>query len=167
VQGSNEIVESPDFDYSMSTIAFGDQVKDNFGQSLGMSLNVPIYSGKQRQTQVKSADLALTRAQLNLDRIEQTVENEVLAAYNNYQNAERRYVANKENYELQKQNSAYLKQRLDAGAAAFFEYQVAFANEQSAYQNLISAKYERSFRRMVLEFYLSPNPNAYNNIQIK
>ncbi len=167
VQGTNAIVEAPDFDYSMSTIAFGDQVRDNFGQSLGVSLNVPIYSGKQRQTQVKSADLALTRAQLNLDRIEQTVENEVLAAFNNYQNAERRYVANKENYELQKQNAAYLKQRLDAGAAAFFEYQVAFANEQSAYQNLISAKYERSFRRMVLEFYLSPNPNAYNNIQIK
>ena len=53
-----------------------------------------------------------------------------------------------------------MKQRLDAGAASYFEYQVAYANAQSAYQNYISAKYERAFRRLVLEFYLSPNVNT-------
>jgi len=162
VQGTNEIVEAPKFDYQMSTIDFGEQVKNNFGQSLGVNLNVPIYSGMQRQNQVKSADVNVMRAKLNLDRIEQTVQNEVLSAYNNYQNAEKRYAANKESHELQKQNEQYVKQRLDAGAASFFEYQVAYANAQSAYQNFISAKYERAFRRIVLEFYLSPNvnPNA-------
>jgi outer membrane protein len=158
VQGSNEIVEAPSFEYQMSTIAFGEQVKNNFGQSLGVNLNVPIYSGMRRQNQVKTADVTVMRAQLNLDRIEQTVQNEVLTAFNNYQNAEKRYVANRESHELQKQNEQFVKQRLDAGAASYFEYQVAFSNAQSAYQNFISAKYERAFRRLVLEFYLSPNP---------
>jgi outer membrane protein TolC len=83
----------------------------------------------------------------------------VLSAFNNYQNAEKRYAANKESHELQKQNEQYVKQRLDAGAASYFEYQVAYANAQTAYQNFISSKYERAFRRLVLEFYLSPNPN--------
>ena len=159
VQGSNEIVEAPSFEYQMSTIAFGEQIKNNFGQSLGVNLNVPIYSGMQRQNQVKSADVAVLRAKLNLDRIEQNVQNEVLSAFNNYQNAEKRYAANKESHELQKQNEQYVKQRLDAGAASYFEYQVAYANAQTAYQNFISSKYERAFRRLVLEFYLSPNPN--------
>lgn len=158
VQGSNVIVEAPDVEYVMNTIAFGDQIKNNFGQSLGMNLNIPIYSGMQRQNQVKSADVAMMRAQLNLDRIEQNVQNEVLTAYNNYQNAEKRYVANSENFELQTQNEQYVKQRLDAGASAYFEYQVAYANAQAANQNFIAAKYERAFRRLVLEFYLSPNP---------
>lgn len=164
VQGSNEIVEAPSFDYQMNTIAFGEQIKNNFGQSLGVSLNVPIYSGMQRQTQVKSADVAVLRAQLNLDRIEQNVQNEILNAFNNYQNAEKRYAANKENYELQKLNEAFVKQRFDAGAASLFEYQVANSNAQTSYQNFISAKYERSFRRLVLEFYLSPNtPSPIKN----
>jgi outer membrane protein len=157
VQGSNEIVEAPKFEYQMSTIGFGEQVQNNFGQSLGMNLNVPLYSGMQRQNQVKTADVNLMRAKLNLDRIEQNVQNEVMSAYNNYQNAEKRYLANKESHELQKQNEQYVKQRLDAGAASYFEYQVAYANAQAAYQNFISAKYERAFRRLVLEFYLSPN----------
>lgn len=157
VQGSNEIVEAPKFEYQMSTIGFGEQIQNNFGQSLGMNLNVPLYSGMQRQNQVKTADVNLIRAKLNLDRIEQNVQNEVMSAYNNYQNAEKRYLANKESHELQKQNEQYVKQRLDAGAASYFEYQVAYANAQAAYQNFISAKYERAFRRLVLEFYLSPN----------
>ena len=160
VQGTNEIVEAPKFDYQMSTIGFADQIQNNFGQSLGMNLNVPIYSGMQRQNQVKSADVNLMRAKLNLDRIEQNVQNEVLTAFNNYQNAEKRYLANKESHELQKQNEEYIKQRFDAGSASYFEYQVALANAQAAYQNFISAKYERAFRRLVLEFYLSPNINS-------
>ena len=160
VQGTNEIVEAPKFEYQMSTIGFGEQVTNNFGQSLGVNLNVPIYSGMQRQNQVKSADVNLLRARLISDRIEQNVQNEVLTAFNNYQNAEKRYAANKESHELQKQNEQYVKQRLDAGAASYFEYQVAYANAQSAYQNYISAKYERAFRRLVLEFYLSPNVNT-------
>lgn len=162
VQGSNQIVEAPSYIYNMSTIGFGEQIENNFGQSLGVNLNVPIYSGLQRQNQVKSADVAVLRAKLNRDRIEQTVQNEVLTAFNNYQNAEKRYAANSESYQLQKQNAEFVKQRLDAGAASYFEYQVAYANAQSAYQNYISAKYERAFRRLVLEFYLSPNVKTNN-----
>jgi len=157
VQGTNELVEAPQYAYSMKTKAFGDQIHDNFGRSLGINLNIPIYSGLSRQNQVKTANLAVLRAQLNMDRIQQNVQNEVLTAFNNYKNAEKRYNSNLENKNLQAQNQKYVKQRYDAGAASYFEYQMAIATSSAAHQNYISAKYELAFRRLVLEFYLSPN----------
>ena len=159
VQGTNDLVEAPQYTYSMKTKGFGNQVHDNFGKSLGVNLNIPIYSGLTRQNQVKTANLAVLRAQLNMDRIQQNVQNEVLTAFNNYQNAEKRYASNLENKNLQSQNEQYIKQRYDAGAASYFEYQMALATSNAAQQNYISAKYERAFRRLVLEFYLSANQN--------
>ena len=141
----------------MKTKGFGDQIQDNFGKSLGVNLNIPIYSGLSRQNQVKTANLAVLRAQLNMDRIQQNVQNEVLSAFNNYQNAEKRYASNLENKNLQTQNQQYVKQRYDAGAASYFEYQLALSTSSAAHQNYISAKYELAFRRLVLEFYLSPD----------
>ena len=158
VQGTNELVEAPQYTYSMKTKAFGDQVHDNFGRSLGINLNIPIYSGLSRQNQVKSANLGVLRAQLNRDRIQQNVQNEVLTAFNNFKNAEKRFNANLENKNLQSQNQQYVKQRYDAGAASYFEYQMALASSAAANQNYISAKYELAFRRLVLEFYLRPDP---------
>ena len=157
VQGSNAVVEAPEFAYTMKTKGFGDQIQDNFGKSLGVNLNIPIYSGLSRQNQVKTANLAVLRAQLNMDRIQQNVQNEVLSAFNNYQNAEKRYASNLENKNLQTQNQQYVKQRYDAGAASYFEYQLALSTSSAAHQNYISAKYELTFRRLVLEFYLSPD----------
>ena len=165
VQGSNEIVEGPEYTYSMQTKAFRNQLGDNFGQSLGLNMTIPIYSGLQRHTQLKNANLALNRAELNLERTKQAIENEVLSAYNNYLNADKRYVANKENVDLQQQNEQSVLQRLNAGAASYFEYQVANTNYVNAYQNFISAKYERSFRRLVLDFYLMPPIADYNSIK--
>lgn len=165
VQGSNEIVESPEYTYSMQTKAFRNQLGDNFGQSLGLNMTIPIYSGLQRNTQLKNANLALVRAELNLERTKQGIENEVLSAYNNYLNADKRYLANKENIDLQQQNEQSVLQRLNAGAASYFEYQVANTNNVNAYQNFISAKYERSFRRLVLDFYLMPTNADYNLIK--
>lgn len=165
VQGSNEIVESPEYTYSMQTKAFRNQLGDNFGQSLGLNMTIPIYSGLQRNTQLKNANLALVRAELNLERTKQGIENEVLLAYNNYLNADKRYLANKENVDLQQQNEQSVLQRLNAGAASYFEYQVANTNNVNAYQNFISAKYERSFRRLVLDFYLMPTNADYNLIK--
>jgi outer membrane protein len=157
VQGSNAVVEAPEFAYTMKTKGFGDQIQDNFGKSLGVNLNIPIYSGLSRQNQVKTANLAVLRAQLNMDRIQQNVQNEVLSAFNNYQNAEKRYASNLENKNLQAQNQQFVKQRYDAGAASYFEYQLALMTSSAAHQNYISAKYELTFRRLVLEFYLSPD----------
>jgi outer membrane protein len=157
VQGTNELVEAPDFAYSMSTKRFGDQIHDNFGKSLGVNLSIPVYSGLSRQNQVKTANLAVLRAKLNLERIQQNVQNEVLSAFNNYQNAEKRYASNLENKNLQAQNQQYVKQRYEAGAASYFEYQLAISTSSAAHQNYISAKYELAFRRLVLEFYLSAN----------
>jgi outer membrane protein len=159
VQGTNELVEAPDFAYSMSTKRFGDQIHDNFGKSLGVNLSIPVYSGLSRQNQVKTANLAVLRAKLNLERIQQNVQNEVLSAFNNYQNAEKRYASNLENKNLQAQNQQYVKQRYEAGAASYFEYQLAISTSSAAHQNYISAKYELAFRRLVLEFYLSANQN--------
>ncbi len=55
VKSSLELVEAPVFNYSTQTIDFGKQVKDNFGQSFGATMSVPIYGKMQAHMQIQKA----------------------------------------------------------------------------------------------------------------
>lgn len=54
-------------------VPFGDQINQNFGQSIGISLNIPIYNKGQQRLGIKIFDLS--RRQINFDR--QTTEQEL------------------------------------------------------------------------------------------
>ena len=84
VQGSNEIVEAPSIDYTLQTINFADQVKNNFGQSLGFNLNIPVFNKFQTASNVRQAEINEEISSLNAERTVQNLYNEITTAYNSY-----------------------------------------------------------------------------------
>ncbi len=157
VQGSGEIVEAPRFDYQTKTIAFGNQIRNNFGQSFGATLSVPIYNKLQNNTQISKSELAITQAELNALRIKQNVYNDVSNAYFGFENAKAQYLGQKQNYEAQKQNLEFVQLRYSAGQSTPFELQLAINSEVSAYQNFLAAKYELILRELILDVMLTNN----------
>lgn len=162
VQGTNYIVEAPVFDYSTQTINFGTQMRDNFGQSFGATLSMPLFNGLQSRNNVKLSSLAVIQNQQNLKRIKQGVVNDVVSANQNFTAAANNYQAMLVNHEAQKQNLAFLQKQFEVGQVGFFEVQQAKNSETNAYQNLLSAKYEVALREIILSFITRGDINQIN-----
>lgn len=150
-----EAVYAPTLDYTTETIAFSKQLKDNFGQSVGLNLSIPIYSGLRGHNQIAAAEIAYKRAELSRLQIVQNAENEINQAIISYTNARSRSLAANSNLELQKENRDYVKVRFAEGSATAVELQIAESNYLNASFNYISAQYDLYFRVFVLDFYLS------------
>lgn len=151
VQGTNQIVEAPIFNYQTQTIEFGKQMRDNFGQSFGANMSIPIFNQMQARNGVKMSKLNYTQSTLNVERIKQNAVVEISNAYQSFQNAAMNFQAQRENHEAQKRNLEFTQKRFENGQATYFELQLAQNQELTAYQNFLSNKYETALRNLILD----------------
>lgn len=152
VQGSGDIVEAPTFDYSTQTIGFGAQMRDNFGQSFGATLSVPIFNQLQTQTNIAQSRLALIQSKWNQKQIKQAVINDVVNAQQTFNSAATNYQASRSSYEAQSKNLEFVQKQFNLGQVSFYEVQQAKNQERQAYQQMLSAKYEAALRDIILQF---------------
>ena len=152
VQGSGDIVEAPTFDYSTQTIGFGTQMRDNFGQSFGATLSVPIFNRLQTQTNIAQSRLALIQSKWNQKQIKQAVINDVVNAQHTFNSAATNYQALRSNYEAQSKNLDFVQKQFNLGQVSFYEVQQTKNQERQAYQQMLSAKYETALRDIILQF---------------
>ena len=150
-------------EYTTQTIEFGKQIKDNFGQSFGATLSIPIYGKLQTQTQINKANIGIIQSQIALEKSYMAVRNDVSNAYISFENSADKYFALKETYEAQRKNTEFVKIRFANAQASQFEIQTAENAENSAYQNLISAKYEFVFRKLVLDYFYNNQLSSLSN----
>jgi outer membrane protein len=154
VQGTNEIVEVPNIHYTLQTIDFTKQIRDNFGQSLGFNLSLPIYGKLQARNTALRATIDEIRAKLNSEKIVQNLYSEVVSAYNSFSSSMERYEAAIKGLEAQVRNMEFVTKRFEAGQSNVFELQLAQTNATTAKNNLTSVRFEYIFRKMVLDFYM-------------
>jgi len=152
VQGSGDIVEAPTFEYSTQTIGFGTQMRDNFGQSFGATLSVPIFNRLQTQTNIAQSRLALIQSKWNQKQIKQAVINDVVNAQQTFNSAATNYQALRSNYEAQSKNLDFVQKQFNLGQVSFYEVQQTKNQERQAYQQMLSAKYEAALRDIILQF---------------
>jgi outer membrane protein len=132
---------------------FGLQFKNNFRESLGLSLNIPIfdklsthYNVKMQKVRVKSYELQLEESKRNLIKsIEQ--------AYVNAVAAKEKYLASQVAYDASKIAFEYEEIKYNAGSSTSYEYNEAKNKYLKSQSNLIQAKFDFLFRIKILEFY--------------
>lgn len=156
VEGTNEIVLGPTFETTeddFATIAFEDQWKDNFNQSLSLSLSVPIFNGWQIRNGVKQSQLNMERSKVALEQTKNVLYQEVqqaytntLAAYNSFQASQKSLDALELNYD----NAEKRYEQQVINAVDFNDAKTRFLNGES---QLIQSKYEYVFRTKILDFY--------------
>ena len=164
VKSTLEVVEAPSVSYTTKTIAFGNQIKVNFGQSFGATMSVPIYGKLQTHTQISQAKLSILRNEISLNKSVQNLKTDVTSAYINYTNSLAKYLALEETHKAQKKNLEFVQIRFQNGQASQFEMQSAQNTEINAYMNLISSNYEYIFRQLVLDFLIN---NQITNLSNK
>lgn len=153
VSGSNIPVMRLSPGYDRSTIPFANQVINNLGSSLGMSLSVPIFSAGQIERNIASAKFNMERAQLNKKQTENTLYQSVAQAVTNYQAAQKDFDADQAAYQAQEESFSFADKRYQEGMLNTVDYLNIKNNFIAAQSNLLQSKYRLWLRLKILEFY--------------
>lgn len=137
--------------------SFSDKLNDQFSQSVGLSLQIPIFNRFTARTNVKKARINFENASVNTqiakNNLTKTIYQAVLdarASANQYQSAEQTYQANKDAFNV-------IQQRYNVGLVNSLDYNTSLTNLNTSQNNMIQARYQMIFRSKVIDYYLG-NP---------
>lgn len=136
-----------------SLTSFGTQMNNNFGQTVSLSLNIPILNNYANKAGVKRAEINYETSILNKQIAANTIEQSVTQAYNEYLSAKAKYEASKASFEAQEASLQYAEKRRNEDLISSVEYNIILNNRNAARSNYIQAKYELMFRYKIIDFY--------------
>lgn len=139
-------------DYNKASPFFR-QFENNFGQNVGISLNIPIFNGFATRNNVQRNKVNYEKVKLNVSQQELDIERNVFTAYTDTKAAKESYEAALQIETARQLAMQYAKDRYEIGMMNIFDYnqsQTAFVNAQS---EVLRTKYDYIFRIKILEFY--------------
>jgi outer membrane protein len=160
-QGTTQIpVYAPNVDVNFANRKFGEfwngygqQLRDQFGQGVGISINVPIFNGAQAKSNVKRAILDVKRSDLNIERDKLQLKQDVYTAYYSASGAFQTFVAREKAMTTAQRSFDLANRRYELGVMQTIEWLTNQNNLTRAKIDKALAQYEYIFRMKVLEFY--------------
>lgn len=139
--------------YSSRKQPFFSQLNENFRQSIGLSLTVPIFNGYNARTNYERSRINVKSLELQQDLDNQTLKQNIYQAYNAAVVALEKYNAGKKSLETADRTYSFAQKRFEVGMMSTFEL---ITNQN----NLFRARLENAlnqfdyvFKMKVLEFY--------------
>lgn len=153
VEGTGSKVVRDDFSYDTRVSSFGSQLTDNFGQSLGLSLSIPIYNNNQVNTQIQSAEIAMDQAKIQEQRVKNQLRSDISNNFIRMENAYASFLAASENEVAQNENYQFSLKRFENGFLTSLELLMTRNNWQRALLEKERARFELIFAKAQVEFY--------------
>lgn len=132
---------------------FFEQLGNNFSQYVGLSLNIPIFSGFSVKNSVKSAKISCDLQRLQLDNTKKQLYKEIQQAYYNALASESKYAKSVSAVESAKEAFSLVEAKYEEGKANITEFDQARNRYMSALSDLAQARYENIYLRKILDFY--------------
>lgn len=132
---------------------FGAQLRDNFSQYIGLSLNIPIFNRFSTRNQVRKARIQQTTLNWQLEDAKKALYKEIQQAYYNAVNAESKFESSRTADEAAKASFNLMKEKYANGKATSTEFNETRTNWLKAVSDRIQAKYDYLFRTKILDFY--------------
>lgn len=137
--------------------SFTRQFDDNFNQSIGITLQIPIFNRFSARTSVRKAKLNYEYAQVSTQLARNTLSKTILQALLDVQSAQKSYISAQQTYEANKAAFNTIQQRYNVGLVNSLDYNTSLTNYNKAESDMIEAKYTLIFRSKVIDYYLG-NP---------
>jgi outer membrane protein len=137
----------------VQNVPYFDQIDQNFGQTIGLSLNVPIYSNGRNRLALERARLGVLNAQLQGNQARQTLKNDIQAAIANVRAAGQQLKAARKAAAASQLAFTNTEKRYQVGAVSTLQLTLAKTNLATAENDLITARYNYLFRLKILDFY--------------
>lgn len=129
------------------------QLNNNFSQSVGIGLNIPIFNGGIARTNWKKAKLNVEQVELQNEADAQTLKQDIFQAHANAVASMQKYNAAARGVEYSQKAYDFAKKRSDVGLLSTIDLIIAQNNLFSAKINMLSARYDYVFKMKLLEFY--------------
>lgn len=137
-----------------SRTPFNNQLKNNLGKSVGISLQIPILNNWSVRSNVHRAKIGVEQSKLNLEQNRKNLYKSVQQAVADAYSAYNKYVAGQKSVSALEETYNFNKARFAEGLINAFDYLTSKNNYQRAQADLIQAKYDYIFRLKIIDFYL-------------
>lgn len=153
-QVGDEVVLTPDFTTLTETYRFNDQLKDNFGQYVGVSLRIPIFNGFAARSTVRRAKISYMQYQTQEQLAKNNLNKVIYQAVADLKAAESRFRSTTNTFQAQKDAFNVIDQRYAVGLVNSLDYSTSQTNLNKAEIDMIQAKYDLLFRSKLIDYYL-------------
>ena len=137
----------------MPSLSFGEQLKNNFSQYVGLNLSIPIFQRFSARNQVRSAEISYRGQMLNLENVKKSLYKEIQQAYYNAVNSQARYRGSAESAESALLHYQLTEEKYKVGKAGIADYNDARNNWLKAESEHIQARWQCLFQTKLLDFY--------------
>lgn len=129
------------------------QLRDQFGQGIGISLNVPLFNGGQARANMKRSALDIKSNDLIIERDKLQLKQDVYTAFYSASGAFQTFVARQKAVATAERSFELASKRYALGVMQTIEWLTNQNNLTRARIDKVVAQYDFVFRMKVLEFY--------------
>ncbi len=133
--------------------AWGDQMKQNFGESVGLSLKYSILDNRSRKSEKERAKLECYESAIQTELKEESLKKLIESVHNDATSAQSSYVASLSNEESAQTTYDLVKEKSDLGAATPFEMLSERNTLLNVQSQTIQAKYTAILNILLLKLY--------------
>ena len=143
-----------DQEVDFKNLAYGAQLSQNFGQNIGISLNVPIFNRFNNDINMERAELNIKNQQVLNNQAKQRLKSDIQTAIANARASKKSFDASTRAKDAAEAAFNNAQRRFDLGAINTFEFSTAKANLDRSEIDLTTAKYQYLFNLKVVDFYV-------------
>ena len=147
------IGDTIDIPQNIRTVKYLDQFDQNFGQSVGLSIRIPIYQNGSVRLGVERARLNLLNAQLQQNQTRQQLKNDIQTSIANARAARKQLEAAQKSFDSNQIVYQNTVKRHELGAINTLDLTTAKNNLDIAENELTVARYDYLFKLKILDFY--------------
>lgn len=134
--------------------SLNEQIKNNVGKGIGMSLSIPIFNGLQARSGVTRAKINLLQTETQEQLAKNNLNKVIYQAVADLKAAESRYESTTNAFTAQKDAYYVIEERYNVGLVNSLDYSTAQTNRNKAEIDMIQAKYDLLFRAKLIDYYL-------------
>ncbi|MCO6494258.1 MAG: TolC family protein [Bacteroidetes bacterium] len=153
VSNTLEPVLQPTFRAETKVIPLGEQLNNNFGQTIGISFSWNIFNGMYVQHNIQKSSINKQLQQNNLQQTKNVLKANVTKAIADYNASVSKKNASEKALEAARLQMEYAQKRFENGLLNPYDYANAKNQLLKAEISALQARYELLFNRMVVEFY--------------
>jgi len=153
VNSTNYTVFSPKYTATYGKTTYLNQLSENFRQSVGVGIAVPIFNNGTNRINYEQSKLNLKNLKVTEEQANQKLKQDIYTAYTNVINALQKLNAGKKQVESNQKAYEFATKRSEIGLLSTIDYITIQNNLATAQLQQISNQYDYVFKMKLLEFY--------------
>lgn len=132
---------------------FGEQLRRNGNETIGLSISIPIFNRFTTRNQVNLTKLSIKKQELTILDTKRNLNKEIEQAYYSAVAASKKYSSAIESVDAARVAFRFEEEKSQAGSSTIFDFNDSKTRLERSESEMIQAKYEFIFRKKILDFY--------------